>query len=338
MERPVGPTRQITIVRAGALGDTLLAAPSLALLRAAAPEARFTFIARAEVLPLILANSLADQVWPWELPDWGALFAAQDDVSALTERARAALVGAEAVVVWAADSDGAVAHRLASLGARLAIVAPAGPPVATHGDMHTAVWLAQTLRPLGVAAPATCEELARLTPTLRPPATDIATVEALWAGWRLPQRVVALHPGSGSQAKRWPAAHFAEVARLARDAGYQPLLLAGEADTLALAETRAALAQLGVTAPVAHGLGVATVAALLARCSGYVGCDSGISHLAALVGAPTVAVFGPTDPARWAPLGPHVYAARDADAQLDHLAADAAWAALCAMLPADARP
>jgi heptosyltransferase-3 len=48
------------------------------------------------------------------------------------------------------------------------------------------------------------------------------------------------------------------------------------------------------------------VAALLARCDLYVGNDSGPSHLAALTGAPTLALFGPTDPRRWRPLGPRV--------------------------------
>jgi ADP-heptose:LPS heptosyltransferase len=52
------------------------------------------------------------------------------------------------------------------------------------------------------------------------------------------------------------------------------------------------------------------LAALLARCAGYVGGDSGITHLAAAVGTPVVAVFGPTDPRRWAPRGPRVAVVR----------------------------
>jgi ADP-heptose:LPS heptosyltransferase len=42
---------------------------------------------------------------------------------------------------------------------------------------------------------------------------------------------------------------------------------------------------------------------MLARCAAFIGNDSGITHLAAAVGAPTLAVFGPTDPALWAPRG-----------------------------------
>ncbi len=326
--------RQITVVRPGALGDTLLTLPALAALRHWAPAAHITFIARAEVLPLALANGLADRAWPWELLDWGALFAAAP-APPLTDRAQMELSGADVVVMWAPDPEGAIAGRLADLGVRRALVAPALPPEDSPASLHAAAWLAASLRPLGVEQTPR-EALARLTPTLRPPAAEAPLIDALWREWRAPERVVALHPGSGSPVKRWPAGRFAEVALLARDAGYAPLLLAGEADEQALAETQAALARLGASALVARGLRVATLAALLARCAGYVGCDSGVSHLAGLVGVPTVAVFGPTDPARWAPLGPHVAVARAPDARLDHLDAAPVWAALRTLLANDA--
>ena len=51
---------------------------------------------------------------------------------------------------------------------------------------------------------------------------------------------------------------------------------------------------------------------LLARCDLYVGNDAGPSHLAGLAGAPTLALFGPTDPERWRPLGPRVTVLRRA--------------------------
>jgi hypothetical protein len=54
------------------------------------------------------------------------------------------------------------------------------------------------------------------------------------------------------------------------------------------------------------GVPLSRLAALLVECSGYVGNDSGVSHLAAALGVPTAAVFGPTDPAVWAPVGPKV--------------------------------
>lgn len=315
--------RRITVARPGALGDTLLTLPALALLRRWAPDARLTFIARADTLPLVSANGLADVTASWNLPDWGVLF---DDMPELTPRARAALVDAEIVIVWADDPD--IAPCLARLGVKQALVAPALPP---DGDIHAAEWLAETLRPLG-APSASRVELARLISPLRSSESDRAWADNFLRDRQPATGVVALHPGSGSQAKRWPAASFAEVARLAREAGYTPLLLAGEADTLALAETEQALRLLGVSAELVQGATIGELVALFRRCVGYVGCDSGISHLAALCGTPTVAVFGPTDPRRWAPLGPHALALRAPDGRLEALTPSAVWALMRSLI------
>jgi ADP-heptose:LPS heptosyltransferase len=60
----------------------------------------------------------------------------------------------------------------------------------------------------------------------------------------------------------------------------------------------------------ATDLGLPQVAAILARCRLSLGNDSGVSHLAAAIGVPTIAVFGPTNPAVWAPLGPRAAACK----------------------------
>jgi ADP-heptose:LPS heptosyltransferase len=59
-------------------------------------------------------------------------------------------------------------------------------------------------------------------------------------------------------------------------------------------------------APVARELPLPVLAALLSLSRGFVGNDSGVSHLAAAVGTRTIALFGPTDAANWAPRGPFV--------------------------------
>jgi len=61
-----------------------------------------------------------------------------------------------------------------------------------------------------------------------------------------------------------------------------------------------------------HDLPLPLLAAILSRCRLYVGNDSGVTHLAAAVGVPTVAIFGPTDPDVWAPRGPGVRVVRAA--------------------------
>lgn len=327
------PTR-IVVARPGALGDTLLTLPTLAVLRHWAPQARLTVIARADILPLLRANGLADNAEPWDLPDWATLFTDHADVDDLTPLARATLVGADVGIMWASDQQDSLTRRLAELGVTRRIVAQALQPTDAPQPVHAAVWLAEVLRPLGIAPPS-LDTLTALITTLRPPAEDDAQAATLWRTLGMSTRgVIALHPGSGSQTKRWPAERFAEVARLACDADYSPLLLAGEADTQALEETKAAFARRDLTPTVAHGLSVGVLVAALARCAGYVGNDSGVSHLAALTGAPTVAIFGPTDPAQWAPLGPRATAVRAPDHRLASVAADAVWARLRALMDA----
>ena len=113
---------------------------------------------------------------------------------------------------------------------------------------------------------------------------------------------VAVHPGSGGRRKCWPAERFAEVAA---GLGRPVVLLEGPADAEACRAFRDRAAS-PLRVARAGGLSVPQAAALVAGCGLFLGNDSGMSHLAAALGVPTVAVFGPTDPAVWSPRGPVV--------------------------------
>ena len=117
---------------------------------------------------------------------------------------------------------------------------------------------------------------------------------------------MAVAPGSGSRRKNWPLAHYYEVSRsLGWEYGLRVVWLAGPAEgeilpylgPLSKAQGQLLLAN----RPLAR------VARVLSRCRLYIGNDSGLTHLAAAVPGPEVlALFGPTDPRVWAPLGQHV--------------------------------
>ncbi len=62
--------------------------------------------------------------------------------------------------------------------------------------------------------------------------------------------------------------------------------------------------------PILRPRSITMLAAILAQAQGYIGHDSGVTHLAALLGVPTVAMFGPTDEHRWAPRGAQVTVVR----------------------------
>lgn len=107
---------------------------------------------------------------------------------------------------------------------------------------------------------------------------------------------ILIHPGSGSPTKNWPVERFLEVVRALES----PVrLIVGEADHSIAEPFPPQIARL-VEPPLEE------LAARLAGCRAYLGNDSGVSHLAGLSGARVFALFGPTDPRMWAPIGPHV--------------------------------
>jgi len=123
--------------------------------------------------------------------------------------------------------------------------------------------------------------------------------------------VLALAPGGARASKRWPAERFAAVARrLATGplSGATIVVLGAAARDAAL--TRAIVASLdadGVAAlDLGQGLDLAGAAALLERATLCIGNDNALTHIAAAMGAPTLALFGPTDERVRAPSGPRV--------------------------------
>jgi heptosyltransferase III len=117
-------------------------------------------------------------------------------------------------------------------------------------------------------------------------------------------RLIVIHPGSGGSAKCWHVGNFHRVAaRLIHD-GVQVVFLCGpvEMERLEL-QLRERLADLG---PCLSGIDLTAVLQILTWADGYLGNDSGITHLAGAMGKATLAVFGPTDPRKYRPLGPRV--------------------------------
>jgi heptosyltransferase III len=301
------PSHHIVCIRPGALGDTLLTLPALALLRQRWPDAEITFVARGETLLLAQASGLAHSTYAYELPVWSALFA--EELAAGTgasDRLPCSLAG-RAVIAWLHDGEGLVARNLGLLGASPVVIAQT--QAQSDPPEHMALTLARGTTGLGVTLPASVEEMRRMLPRLLVPAKDESAAGELWRSLYAGdgERVIALHPGSGGAAKRWPPELFAALARVLLARGKRLLLIEGPQDADMIQRVREALGDAAAEGvPVARGLSIGMLAALLQRCAAYVGNDSGVTHLAALMGVRTVALFGPSDPAIWAPLGERV--------------------------------
>jgi hypothetical protein len=146
-----------------------------------------------------------------------------------------------------------------------------------------------------------------LVPPLRIPHNRLA--EALEILQRMGVKLaddglVAVHPGSGSPNKCADPRLYAGVIKWMWDRGGQAVMIEGPADGEAVSAVTGLLSQRQV--PILRNEGLDILAAVLVQASLFVGNDSGVTHLAASVGTPTVALFGPTDPTRWAPIGPAV--------------------------------
>lgn len=108
---------------------------------------------------------------------------------------------------------------------------------------------------------------------------------------------VIIHAGSGGAAKNWPLDRFRQLADTLRERGRTVTWSAGPAEEEWWP---------GDFSPVLRPPSLVALARALRAAAVYTGNDSGVTHLAAAVGCRTVALFGPTDPAKWAPLGENV--------------------------------
>ncbi len=113
-----------------------------------------------------------------------------------------------------------------------------------------------------------------------------------------------VHPGSGGRGKCWPLASFVAAARHLRTAGTPVTFVIGPAEVETWPATQ--LAELAAEFEVVCAPEPDELVAILAAARVFIGNDAGPTHLAALLGTPTVAVFGPTSPVVWRPLGPRV--------------------------------
>jgi heptosyltransferase III len=111
---------------------------------------------------------------------------------------------------------------------------------------------------------------------------------------------VCLHVAGGKSYKHWPLDRYARLVHILWEWGLQPVLVGAGPDRTAADR----VIRLSCRAPInlVNRLAVGPLVELLRRCRLFIGNDSDPMHLAAAAGAPIVALFGPTDPARWGPL------------------------------------
>jgi hypothetical protein len=117
-------------------------------------------------------------------------------------------------------------------------------------------------------------------------------------------KAIIIHPGSGGTHKCWHLDNFLSVARILEKEGTDTVFLLGPAEAERF--DASAINEIRMLGSLLTDLPLSDVLAVLSCSRAFLGNDSGITHLAAAVGIRTVAVFGPTNPAVYAPIGPAV--------------------------------
>ena len=158
------------------------------------------------------------------------------------------------------------------------------------------------MRALGVDVPDTA-------PSIRPSAATLARADEILRSRGADRHVllVGIAPGAAyGHAKRWPPRRVAEVVQLlSADPGATCVLVGAAGDRDAGREIESALPAPAQVVDLIGRTDLRVLVGVLSRCAAFVSNDSGAMHLAAAVGVPVTAIFGPTDERATAPIGDH---------------------------------
>ena len=279
---------RILVIRGGAIGDFILTLPAIAALRRQFPEAHLEVLGYPHIAQLALAGGLVNRVQSIEAGALAGFFARGGELS---EDLADYFSEFDLILSYLFDPDGIFQTNVGlCTGAQFI----AGPHRADEGaGLHAAKVY---LRPLERLAIFDADPIPRLQVSSGP-----------GSGGPL-----ALHPGSGSERKNWEEGKWAELLQhLVEATDIELLIVGGEAEGERLQRLAAALPP--ARTRVAQSLPLPELARRLAGCRGFIGHDSGISHLAAAVGLPCLVLWGDTAEEIWRPPSQKVVVLRHPD-------------------------
>ena len=290
---------KVLLIRAGALGDTLMLMPVIAHLR---KKAEIVLAGRYPGIDYL--SPYVDQCIDYERSGWHGLF-----MEGAGKNPCRIFPVPDHVAAFLSDRGGRVMENLKAWFPAASIhIFPVFPP--GKEKIHIALYMAQSIEAAGLPIDARrCFEDSLKAPLM-----------AGQASFRGKARIV-LHPGSGSTDKNYPTILWLELINRLKDRypgkSKRIVLLMGPAEEGLMSFFREALdereAEL-VLCPEREAF-----MRLLSQASLFIGHDSGITHLAAMMGAPVIALFKKSSQEQWAPLGPAVKIIRDEKGRSDFI-------------------
>ena len=298
--------KRVLVIKLRHHGDVLLTSPVFTTLKRCAPQAELDALVYADTAPMLRGHPALSQLftidrhwkragrWAQLRHEW-ALFQAlrarrYDLIVHLTDHNRGATLARLLKPRWAVAPAGKTSRRFAKAFTHRY-------PVVGGNRRHTVELHLDALRRLGLHASAAERGL-----VLCPSAEARQRVDAKLAALGLPAgQFIHIHPTSRWLFKTWPTTHMAALIDALTVRGWPVLLTAAPdpAELAMLADIQGRLAR-----PVASLAGELTLEELGAALQGaraFVGMDSVPMHMAAAVGTPTVALFGPSGDIEWGP-------------------------------------
>lgn len=278
---------KILFIRGGAVGDFVLTMPAVHLVRERFPNNEIQVLGYPAIASLAVASGIADRVRSIEDARLATFFVPG---ATLDKEWCDYFSSFDVVVSYLYDPDGYFSYNLTRSGVQTLL---SGPFRAVDEPPFVSASL-QLAAPL--SALALYLENADLTLNY-PDSSQSAAMDL--------RRYVALHPGSGSASKNWSFDLWAEVlSELHRQLDVDFLITSGEAERSTIKQFLALLDKRSIPFTHLQGLALSELGAVFNHVDFYLGHDSGISHLAASAGAEGLLLFGPTNPAVWAPVSP----------------------------------
>jgi heptosyltransferase-2 len=310
---------RILVIRGGAIGDFILTLPALKALRDCMPHCHIEILGYKHIAVLAENRFYAQAALSIEYAPLAKFFAIDAELPGeLAEH----FASFDLIISYLYDPDRIFEANLRRCGCENLIC---GPAKIVENAGHAACQLGSPIQELGI-------EVADLSERIFPSDADRQFAHKFLS--RLPQPIVAIHPGSGSPRKNWPIENW--IAAMSEGEAFSSfgkrpslVVIAGEADTAETERLEYEWRHRNVC--FAKNLPLPGLSGVLAN-STFIGHDSGISHLAAAAGADCILLFGPTEPAVWAPKNDNVRVLRAPGGRLCDLEIAKVHAALTSVL------
>ncbi len=317
----IEPPKRILLLRLERIGDLLMACPAIAAVRRLAPGATIDLVVGSWNEPIAQLFEEIDNVETLDAA-WLARGARTPGFGGLIRRAHKWRTRRyDLAINFEGDIRTHLLMACSGAPARIGFDMAGGGPLLTSrarydASCHVADNLLRLVERAFDVPPGSLERTQR---RLKLPASARQAAEKLLGAGSVqlpggpPRLNVGIQVGGGRQVKQWDPARFGEVAAAVAEKYGARLLFTGAAGDRRLVDAALARLPKGVDVLDACGrIDLLTLAALLERCSLLITGDTGPMHLAAAVGTPLVAIFGPSDPRRWGPLAANAHVVHSA--------------------------